>query len=206
VWVDSADDAAARVREAGGTVLAEPFDVGDAGRMAVFADPSGAVFCVWQAGTNRGAQYVNGAGAWVFSDLSTPDPQGAEAFYGAVFGWEARSVDFGAGESWMLIRPGYGDHLEEIDPGVRDRHAEGGAPEGFTDAVAWMQPLTDADQPPHWAITFTVDDADAAAARVAELGGTVLAGPFDAGPTRVAVVRDPQGAVFSVSRYYPERS
>jgi predicted enzyme related to lactoylglutathione lyase len=59
--------------------------------------------------------------------------------------------------------------------------------------------------PPHWSVTFAVDDADASAARAQELGGTLVLPPMDAGPTRIAVVRDPQGATFTVSRFYPER-
>src|SRR5438105_9478275 len=87
IWVDSADDAAAKVKDAGGAVLSEPFDVMDAGRMAVLADPEGAVFCVWQAKNHRGARVVNEHGALVFNGLATRDPQAAEAFYRAVFGW-----------------------------------------------------------------------------------------------------------------------
>ena len=88
VRVESADDAAAAATAAGGQVLSEPFDVLDAGRMAVLADRSGAAICVWQAGEHRGAQLVNEPGSWNFSDLYTRDPDGARAFYGEVFGWE----------------------------------------------------------------------------------------------------------------------
>ena len=88
VWVESADDAAARAKEAGGSVLAEPFDVMEAGRMAVLADPQGAPINVWQAGRHRGAQVVNEPGSWNFSGLNTNDVAGAADFYGAVFGWQ----------------------------------------------------------------------------------------------------------------------
>src|SRR5256885_8750956 len=87
VWVESADETAAKVKEAGGTVLTEPFDVMEAGRMAVFADPEGAAFCVWQAGRHRGARVVNEHGSLNFNGLSTRDVEGATRFYGAVFGW-----------------------------------------------------------------------------------------------------------------------
>jgi uncharacterized protein len=60
--------------------------------------------------------------------------------------------------------------------------------------------------PPHWSITFAVDDADATAARAAELGGEVVVAPFDAPYVRMTVLRDPQGAQFSASKYVPERS
>src|SRR5919106_3775152 len=98
VWVDSADETATKAKEAGGRVLAEPFDVGDAGRMAVLADPSGAVLSVWQAKGHRGAVLVNEPGTWNSSELNTRDPEGAKAFYGAVFGWEIKSMDFGSGD------------------------------------------------------------------------------------------------------------
>src|SRR5207302_4926214 len=71
VWVESADQTASKVRDAGGQVLVEPFDVMDAGRMAVFADPEGAVFCVWQAKQHKGARVVNEAGSLNFNGLNT---------------------------------------------------------------------------------------------------------------------------------------
>jgi predicted enzyme related to lactoylglutathione lyase len=114
IRVESADDAAARVREAGGRVLSEPFDVFDAGRMGVFADPEGAVFCVWQPGSHRGSAAVNEHGAVNFNNLHTDDVEAARAFYGAVFGWT--TIDAGS-PMWAL--PGYGDHLEELNPGLR---------------------------------------------------------------------------------------
>jgi uncharacterized protein len=209
IAVDSADDAAAQVTKAGGITLAEPFDVLEAGRMAVFADPSGAVFSVWQAKEHKGAQLVNEAGSWNFSDLNIRDVEGALAFYGDVFGWVAGSVE-GAGMEFTFLRlPGYGDFLEKRDPDLRARQDEIGAPPGFEDVVAGMMPMTSErfpdDVPPHWSVTFAVDDADASAARATDLGGTVVAPPLDAGPTRIAVVRDPQGAVFTVSKFDPER-
>jgi uncharacterized protein len=208
IWVDSADAAAAKVKHAGGTVVTEPFDVLDAGRMAVFSDPSGAVFCVWQANKHKGAQVVNHPGTWNWSDLNTRDPQGAKGFYGAVFGWEANTVDFGdLGEFTMWRVPGYAEVLEVNDPDLRRRQADAGAPEGFEDAIGWMIPMS-SDQfaenvPPHWSVTFAVDDTDAIADKAAQLGGKVLVPPYDAGVVRVAVLSDPQGAIFSVNKYEP---
>src|SRR3954451_23350365 len=92
VWGTGAEQTAAKVRDAGGSVLAEPFDVGDAGRMAVFADPEGAAFAVWQPGRHRGATVVNEHGSVNFNILHTADGAAAEAFYGAVFGWEVLGV------------------------------------------------------------------------------------------------------------------
>ncbi len=203
VWVDSADEATAAAKDAGGTALMEPFDVLDAGRMAMLADPEGASFCVWQARGSRGAQLVNEPGTWNFSGLDTRDPEGAAAFYGAVFGWEAETVDLGEGGFTFWRLAGYGDHLEERDPGLRSRLAADGAPAGFEDAVAWLAPITEEDTPAHWSITFAVDDADAIADRAAELGGTVVVPPTDAPWVRMAVLSDPQGATFTVTRYMP---
>jgi len=199
VWVESADETAAKVREAGGQVLTEPFDVFDAGRMAVFADPEGAAFSVWQPNRHRGAKVVNEPGSLNFNGLHTRDPEGAKAFYGAVFGWEL--LDMGM---WAL-RP-YGDHLEALNPGTRERTAELGGPERFEEVVAALSVIPDdqPDTPARWDVTFGVADADAIAERAAELGGTVLVPPFDAPWIRGTVIRDPQGATFNANQFVPE--
>jgi len=204
VAVASADETVAKVRDAGGRVMMEPFDAMDAGRMAVLADPEGAVFCVWQAGTNKGAQVVNEHGALNFNGLATRDVDGARAFYGAVFGWEL--LDLPAGQMWTL--PGYGDHLEESTPGLREQMAGMGAPEGFIDVVAALNPIAtdDSDTPPHWSVTFGVDDVHSAAATAGDLGGEVLAGPVDVPWSRMAVIRDPQGATFIASQFVAENA
>jgi uncharacterized protein len=203
VWVQSADEAAAKVREAGGRVLTDPFDVMDAGRMAVCTDPEGAAFCLWQAKEHRGARIVNEPGSLNFNGLNTRDPESAKPFYGSLFGWETLGLE-GGGEMWRL--PGYGDFLERSEPGLRARMAESGAPEGFEDVVAAINPIADdqPDVPPHWSVTFAVDDADATAARAAELGGKVTVAPFDAPWVRMTVLTDPQGATFIASKFVPE--
>jgi uncharacterized protein len=202
IWVDDANDTAAKVRDAGGKVLTEPFDVMDAGRMAVFADPEGAVFSVWQAGNQKGAQVVNEAGALNFNGLGTRDLEGAKAFYGAMFGWQTLDVG-GGNEMWTL--PGYGDHLEERTPGLRDMVADMGGPAGFEDVVASINPIPDdqPDVPPHWSVTFATDDADATAAKAAELGGTVVVPPFDAPWVRMTLIADPAGATVIASQFVP---
>jgi predicted enzyme related to lactoylglutathione lyase len=202
IWVDDADDTAAKITAAGGRTLAEPFDVMDAGRMGVFADPEGAAFCVWQAKRHRGARIVNEAGSLNFNGLNTRDPEAAKAFYGAVFGWETRTFA-GEFEAWTL--PAYGDELERERPGLRGEMAEMGVA-GFEDVVASLNPIG-ADQegvPAHWSVTFAVDDADAIAAKAAELGGRVVVAPFDAPWVRMSVIADPQGATFVASRFAPE--
>lgn len=203
VWVDSADETAAKVRDAGGMVVTEPLDVSDAGRVAVCTDSEGAAFCVWQAREHRGARIVNEHGALNFNDLHTWDVDGAKSFYGAVFGWETLRVGGGL-ELWTL--PGYGDHLERDDPGLRKRVTEYGGPVGFEDVVANISPIADGqpDVPAHWGVTFAADDADAVAKRATKLGGTVVIPPFDAPWVRMTALTDPQGATFVVSAFVPE--
>jgi uncharacterized protein len=202
IWVTSADEAAGKVKDAGGRVVTEPFDVMDAGRMAVCTDPEGAAFCVWQAKEHKGARIVNEPGSLNFNNLNTRDAEGAKAFYGSVFGWET----LGLGNAGMWRLPGYGDFLEQDDPGLRKRMAEAGAPEGFEDVVAAINPITDdqTDVPAHWSVTFAVDDADATADRAAALGGQVVVPPFDAPWVRMTVITDPQGATFTASKFVPE--
>ena len=202
VWVDSADETAAAVRKAGGSVLMEPFDIMDAGRMAVLSDPEGAAFSIWQARQHKGAKVVNEHGSLNFNRLATRDPEAAKAFYGDVFSWG--TLDLPAGVMWTL--PGYGDHLEEQTPGIREQMAQMGGPEGFIDVVAAMDPIADddPDTPANWSVVFAADDADATAAKVVELGGEVLAGPFDAPWTRMVVIKDPQGATFAASQFVLE--
>jgi predicted enzyme related to lactoylglutathione lyase len=203
VWVESADETAAKVRDAGGQAMMEPFDVMDAGRMAVFTDPEGAAFCVWQAKENKGARIVNEHGSLNFNGLNTRDPESAKSFYGSVFGWRTLSLDGGA-EMWTL--PGYGDYLERDNPELRKQVAEVGGPAGFEDVVASINPIPDdqRDAPAHWSVTFAVDDADAIAATATELGGKVVAPPLDAPWVRMTVIADPQGATFLASKFVPE--
>jgi len=199
VWVDDADASAAQVTEAGGKVLAGPFDVMDAGRTAVCTDTEGAMFCLWQPGRHRGATVVNEPGSLNFNILHTHDLDAARKFYGAVFGWEV--LEGAAGTWWVLSA--YGDFLESRTPGLRERMAEMGAPERFEEVVAGINRDAD-DRPPGWSVVFAVDDADAIAARATELGGRVIAPPADGPWVRMAVIADPQGAMFTASRFAPE--
>jgi uncharacterized protein len=139
---------------------------------------------LWQPGRHRGAQIVNEPGSWNWSDLISTDATGAEAFYGAVFGWRADQIDMGEGPYTLWRVPGY--------------RAIHGAPEGFEDVVAGMR-AAPPGQAARWAVSFVVDDADAAAARARELGGSVVVEPFEVTFSRLAVVADPAGATFTVS-------
>jgi predicted enzyme related to lactoylglutathione lyase len=188
VWVTSAEAAAAQAVEAGGAILLDPFDALDGGRIAVVTDPAGAALGVWQPGEHKGAALVNEPGAWAMSLLSTPDPERAEAFYGTVFGWEPETFGEGEGAVTLWRLPGYfGGEPEQPVP---------------RDVVAVMAPAQDAAQ---WSVDFWVDDVEATADRAAELGGRVVAPPSDTGVGVTAVLADPQGAVFSVSRVGPAR-
>jgi predicted enzyme related to lactoylglutathione lyase len=190
IRVESADDAATKARGAGGRVVVEPFDALSAGRLAVLADPAGALFCLWEARERKGAQRVNEAAAWAMSQLSTPDPESAKAFYGEVFGWVAQPVQLGEATITLLRRPGYvgGEPLQPVPRdvvAVMTQRSGGRLPEN---AAA------------HWSVDFWVEDADATAHQAAKLGGKVMAPPFDTPVSRTAVLADPQGAVFSVSQ------
>jgi predicted enzyme related to lactoylglutathione lyase len=209
VGVDDADAAAARVREAGGDVVAGPLDVGEgAGRYVACRDPEGTPFRMWQPGRRKGVELVNAAGAWNFNTLNSRDPEQARAFYGEVFGWTYSVLDLGSTTTTLWMQPGYGDFLAQSDPEIRERQAGDGAPEGFADAVAWLVDLNQVDGAtgvvPFWNITFAVDDTDATVARAVELGATVVSPVTDLGVVRVATLRDPQGAELEVSHYQPD--
>jgi predicted enzyme related to lactoylglutathione lyase len=191
VCVDDVARSAGRVGAAGGRIVVPPTTSAGGARVALVADPAGAVFGLWEPSGRRGAELVNAPGTWNFSALSTPEPDQAEAFYGGVFGWQVN------GAMWAL--PGYGETQEAKEPGFLKRHAEAGTPEGFTDAFGWLQQAPT----PSWDITFAVDDAAATAQRAADLGGTVTVPPYDAGVAQIAVVADPWGATFTVSAYTP---
>jgi hypothetical protein len=203
IWVDSADDTSARVRDAGGTVVTEPFEVGDSGRMAVLADLEGAEFRIWEPKQHKGARIVNEHGSVNFNNLHTRDLEKAKAFYGAVFGWDTLSL---GGEVMMWSLPGYGDYLEQSTPGLRAQMADMGAPSGFADVVAGIIPIVahEGEEAPHWSVTFAVDDADAIARKAASLGGEVTVPPFDAPWVRTTVITDPHGATFIASKFVPE--
>lgn len=202
IAVDDADAAAAALGAAGGVVFAGPADVGAAGegragRFAICADPRGARFRLWQAGRRHGAQVANAPGTWNFSDLRTAEPAIASTFYAPLFGWEIDDLGFAS----MIRRPGYGDHLAAtVDPGIHERQADVGAPPGFEDAIAWVAAAGDA--PDHWHVTFAVADRDDAVARAESLGATVLESE-DTQWTRHAEIRDPQGAILTLSQFTP---
>jgi predicted enzyme related to lactoylglutathione lyase len=195
VACDDADATVSAVREAGGTVLVEPIDAGPGGRTATCADPQGAVFHLWQARRRLGAQVANAPGSWNFSILHSADPDAVLPFYASVFGW-AVDPELGAG---MIRVPGYGDHLAAtVDPHIHDRQEF--APPGFADVVAGVAPA-DSHQV-GWQVTFTVADRDESVATAQRLGATVISSA-DTEWTRDALVRDPQGALLTLSQFTP---
>jgi predicted enzyme related to lactoylglutathione lyase len=197
IAVADVDATAAAVTAAGGTITAEPWDAGPGGRAAACADPAGAAFRLWQARRRLGAQLVNAPGSWNFSDLHTPDLDAALAFYAPLFGWVGVGVPR-AGT--MLQVPGYGDHLAAtVDPGIHERQAS--APPGFADVLGGLV-ATGPDEPAHWHVVFSVADRDASATTAERLGATVLTSD-DRPWTRTALLRDPQGAEFTVSQFTP---
>jgi predicted enzyme related to lactoylglutathione lyase len=191
VWVESAEDTAAEATAAGGSLVVEPFDALDGGRIAVVADPAGAVIGVWQPGAHKGAQLVNEPSAWSMSALNTRDPDGAKSFYGDVFGWTAEGFDAGGdGEIFMWRLPGFvgGEPLQPVP----------------RDVVATMLPMGNDlpdDETPYWSVDFWVGDVDGTIDRAARLGGRAILPPYDVpgADLRQAVVADPQGAAFSIT-------
>jgi predicted enzyme related to lactoylglutathione lyase len=182
ISVEDAEATAASVREAGGSVLAEPMEVMELGRMAVFADPEGAVFGIWQPGTFNGAGIVKENDALVWNELNTRDPGRAREFYRAVFGWEFDEREFETGV-YTSIRVG-----EDTVGGMID--ITGRAPD---------------EVPAHWLVYFAVEDVDATVATATEWGGGVALEPFDVAEVgRIAIVKDPAGAVFAVMAPDPE--
>jgi uncharacterized protein len=177
VRVADLDAAGAQIRDAGGQPVGEAIDAEPAGRVAVFTDPAGARFGVWEPQSREGAAVVNEPGAWAMSTLVTPDVEAAATFYGAVFGWRFEP----AGPMTLVRLPGYvGGEPQQPVPRDVVAVAVGG------DTAAWH-------------VDLRVADVDAAAARVAGLGGTVVEPPHDRGGFRAAVLADPEGGTVSIS-------
>jgi predicted enzyme related to lactoylglutathione lyase len=174
--VDSVDEATAKVGPAGGTVAMEPFDVMDAGRMSFVLDPSGAAVALWQAGQHIGAGLVNEPGTVTWNELITDNPA-AVSFYERVLGVTATTADMGENKYTMFEAGGQ--------------------------QVGGTLPPQMAGVPNHWHVYFAVTDADATAAKIKELGGSVLVEPLDTPIGKMAVVADPQGAVFSLFQARP---
>jgi predicted enzyme related to lactoylglutathione lyase len=176
VNVEDADTTAKVVQDVGGQVLAEPFDVGPFGRMAVLTDPMGAQFSVWQPKGHIGAGLVSEHGTLAWNELHTRDPDRAKDFYSKVFGWYPSDVDdMGQGFIYTVFK------LTE------DENDQG---------VGGIMPMgeNESDRPDHWRVYFEVNDADATAAKATELGGGVTMPPTTMeGVGRFAALTGPHG-------------
>jgi predicted enzyme related to lactoylglutathione lyase len=170
VRVGDVGESLARAELAGGRRLG-PFDAASGDRFAVLADPAGVPFCLRQAGEHDGVELANEPNCWAMSSLHTPDVGQAQAFYGAMFDWELKSMPDVPFSLWLQS----------------DR------------VVAAVTATDGVEVPPHWSVNFAVDDADATAEHAAALGGGLLMAPMDTQGFRSAVIRDPQGGVFAVS-------
>jgi predicted enzyme related to lactoylglutathione lyase len=174
--VDDVDKIAERIAEHGGKIQVAPLDVMDAGRMAIAADREGAIFGLWQARRHIGSELVNVPGTVVWNELQTRDLDGGTAFYTEVFGlrWE----DYETGEGGPRYRV------------MNTNKTVGGALE--------MSAEFPAEIPANWTVYFAVEDAEAAVAKATELGGSVQVPIFDTPQGPTAVLKDPQGGVFSI--------
>jgi uncharacterized protein len=197
ISVQDVNQTADRVVDARGRIKQSPSDLVDAALTASCVDPEGIAFRLWQSVGRLGAQVANTPGAWNFSDLHTADPSAAIAFYGRMFGWIFDDLGFAT----MIREPGYGDHLAATsDPGIHQRQSGDKVPPGFADAIGWL--VFAQEEQPHWHVNFTVADRDDAATTAEQLGAIVVSST-DTEWTRDAQIRDPQGAVFTVSQYTP---
>jgi len=177
VTVANVDDSAKKAQSLGGKVVAPPFDVMDAGRMAVLQDPTGAIFQIWQAKKSIGAMILNEPGALCWTELTTTDTKAAEAFYTSLLGWKAKH---GA--------PGAPMEYTEFSVGGTPSIGMMPKPEGMPAHI-----------PSYWMPYFQVASADASAAKAQQLGGKLMVPPQDIPNTgRFAIVTDPQGAMFAV--------
>jgi uncharacterized protein len=174
VTVESADATAANATELGATVHAQPFDVFEAGRMAVIQDPQGAWFLIWQPNQHIGAGLVNAPGALCWNELGSPDLDGSAAFYGQLFGWTATPMEDGGDMPYLVIQNA-------------DGHSNGG-----------IRPPMPPGTPPFWLVYFATAGLDDSLAKISELGGNVLMGNTDIGIARIGIGQDPQGAVFAL--------
>lgn len=177
VSVDDAEATAAAVTDAGGTVIAEPMAVLDLGTMAAFADPTGAVFGVWQPGSFAGAGVVNEPGAIAWNELNTRDLDASIEFYGAVFGWTFDTQEMGEAGNYTTIVLG-----DRPVGGILDM-AERDVPEMI---------------PAHWQVYFGVEDTDATIEAAKQAGGSVMVEPIDIPAGRFSILTDPHGAGFAV--------
>ncbi|HET8641259.1 MAG TPA: VOC family protein [Pseudonocardiaceae bacterium] len=200
VSVDDADHTAKLVREAGGQVVAEPFDVGPFGRMAVFADPGGAPISVWQPREHIGAETVGEHGTLSWNELHTRDVQRAKDFYRKVFGWHGADVDMGLGFVYTVLKQTE-DAEDTGVAGIMPMGEDQGDRQHLESDLARIGGLL----PEHWKVYFSVDDCDATAAKATELGTTVIMPPSTMeGVGRMAALAGPHGEEIMIIASAPQ--
>lgn len=179
--VDDADAVFAKVSAAGGVPMMEPFDVMDAGRMALVQDPSGGVVGLWQAKDHHGRGVENEPGAVVWNELQSTDADAASRFFTELLGWEVSASEMDMQMDYRMVKVGG----EDATVGILQMTEDWGG------------------MPTHWATSFAVADCDATSEMATSLGGTVLVEPNDIPPGRFAVLIDPQGAAFAIIKTAP---
>ena len=176
IGTDDADAAAETVKAAGGSVIMPAFDVGDMGRLAVFQDPSGAFFSVWEP-VGEGSFRTGDPGTFTWGELNAREISKAHDFYPKVFGWEVTTSSMGEGQ---------GDYTEFQLGG---QSILGGME---------LPPDVPSQVPSYWMVYFAVDDVDDAFTRAVAAGATGIVPAVDFPGGRFAIVTDPQGAMFGM--------
>lgn len=173
VAIENADSSAEKAASLGAKILAPPFDVFDVGRMAVIQDPTGAVFAIWQAKRHHGIGVRSENGAHCWADLTTTDPKKAADFYSQLFGWETEvSKNDPSGYLHILSQGNY---------------------------IGGIPPVCEGQGPPHWLIYYQVSGIDTVVGRANSNGGKTYQPPFTVPDTgQIAVLADPQGAIFAL--------
>jgi uncharacterized protein len=174
VTVHDLEERAPRVTDLNGNLIMPPFDVMDVGRMALAADPAGAVFAMWEPKSSIGAEIVNEPGALTWNELATSDMAAAKEFYGALFDWTFEDIE-GGPLPYAIVKNG-----GRSNGGIR---AQGDQEKGI---------------PANWVPYFAAVSCDESAARATELGGRVVVPTTRVPAGAFAGVMDPQGAVFSL--------
>jgi predicted enzyme related to lactoylglutathione lyase len=180
ISVADADATIELAKRAGAMVFVEPMDVADIGRMAIFADPTGAAIGIWEPKTFQGAELANEAGAFAWNELNTRDVPAAKTFYTEVFGWQPNDLDM--------------EGMKYTEWKLADKTVAG---------MMTMPDMVPAEVPAHWLVYFAVDDTDATVSTAAGLGATTFVPPTDIPPGRFAVLADPDGAAFAVIKMNP---
>jgi len=179
ITVENADAAAAKAKSLGGTVLKEPFDVMEHGRMAVITDPQGATFCIWQAKQNIGIHVYGEPNSLGWTQLNAQDANAAKKFYTALIGWKTQ---------------------EDAMPGQQGTYTTWLKADGPAGGMMAMPPGS--PSPSHWLPYFAVTNVDSSAQKATTLGATTFVPPMDIpGTGRFAVLADPQGATFAIVKF-----